>query len=172
MGNTQIPIGPVVPMILSANKRKENTIKEQAAASAGLNVAFYIDPFMMQGLCGANGDSIADTGTILSGLSQIRDEVVETMSLSVMTCTEYPVTDVESPKYIESQMNAALWLNKTLQLNKHARELSAIVKQIDECRKLYDEALETMQKVYRYLRETSSAFIEAEQQIKSRNGGL
>ena len=172
MGNSQIPVGPVVPIITPTKKRKEDTIQEQAATSAGLNVAFYIDPVMMQGLCGANGDSIADTGTILSGLSQIRKEVTDTMSLSVMTCTERPVTDYENPKYIESQMNAALWLNKTLQLHKRTTELSAIVKKIDECTKLYNEALQTMQKVYKYLRETSSAFIEAEQQIKSRNGGF
>lgn len=122
-----------------------------------------IDPAQMQSLSTMNAQPYFSE--LSSQLGALAAEARDAGGLSLMTCTEMPVTNVNDSKYAKSQIEALEWGYVQQTLFNEANMIRKLANEMEECRQLLQQASSIMLRTKNYLSETASDFIEAEEQI-------
>lgn len=146
----------------SVNQNSKQPINWFSFQPAPMDIT--IDPFYMQKL--RNIEVIVELALLMQEMEALKQKLSDTAALSVISCTEMPVTDTRSEKYYKSQAQCAEWVFVQRKLISEAKDLRSLKDKVAECYRYLFKADAIMLPVDTYIDMTSSSFIEAEERMK------
>lgn len=132
----------------------------------GVSRSFSINPDVLNQLAAENSQSEYSFDSIVSILSTLKQQLVDTASMAVMYCTEQVVTDTNNPKYLDSQSKSWEWVACLGELGKYQKKLYKIRDSINLCLESINTARIISGNVTNYLSQTASDFAQEEDNIR------